>query len=58
MSREKKAAARVQVCRSLADLHLSIVAPEELETEEETIELSDVGATVSIDDHVVAMKAC
>ena len=34
------------MCRSLADLHLSIVAPEELEPEEETIELEDVGASI------------
>lgn len=34
------------MCRSLADLHLSIVAPEELEGETEVIELQDVGATI------------
>jgi len=34
------------MCRSLADLHLSIVAPEELDTECEVIELQDVGATI------------
>jgi len=34
------------MCRSLADLHLSIVAPEELEGEAEEIELQDVGATI------------
>ena len=34
------------MCRSLADLHLSIVAPDELETPIETIELQDVGATI------------
>ena len=34
------------MCRSLADLHLSIVAPEELETEAEEIELHDVGAKI------------
>lgn len=34
------------MCRSLADLHLSIVAPEELEAETEVIELQDVGATI------------
>lgn len=34
------------MCRSLADLHLSIVAPEELEGDCEIIELKDVGATI------------
>ena len=34
------------MCRSLADLHLSIVAPEELHGEAEVIELQDVGATI------------
>ena len=34
------------MCRSLADLHLSIVAPEELDTDAEVIELHDVGATI------------
>lgn len=34
------------MCRSLADLHLSIVAPEELEGDAEEIELRDVGATI------------
>ncbi len=34
------------MCRSLADLHLSIVAPEELEADSDTIELQDVGATI------------
>lgn len=34
------------MCRSLADLHLSIVAPEELDGEGEEIELQDVGATI------------
>ena len=34
------------MCRSLADLHLSIVAPEELDGEAEEIELQDVGATI------------
>ena len=34
------------MCRSLADLHLSIVAPDELENVAEVIELQDVGATI------------
>jgi len=34
------------MCRSLADLHLSIVAPEDLYGDAEEIELQDVGATI------------
>ena len=34
------------MCRSLADLHLSIVAPEDLDGVAEEIELHDVGATI------------
>jgi len=36
------------MCRSLADLHLSIVAPEELDGAAEEIELNDVGGATIV----------